>query len=76
MDRKTHISESLQALKRALALTGSFANLSRLSGISKMTLLKIGKGINKPTIATKLRLQNFVEQNETRSGRPFKRSEF
>ena len=72
MDKTSHISESLQALKRALSLTGSFANLSRLSGISKMTLLKIGKGVNKPTIATKLRLQDFVEQNEARPGRPFK----
>ena len=62
----------LKELARAIALTGSLYNLSRLSGINRGTLRNIYKQKHNTNIATLLRLKDFVEHNSNRVGRPFK----
>ena len=62
-----------QVLARALSLTGSISNLSRLSGINRGTLLNVYRQKYKINPATILRLKDFVDQNENRPGRPFKK---
>ena len=64
-----------QVLARALSLTGSISNLSRLSGINRGTLLNVYRQKYKINAATILRLKDFVDQNENRAGRPFKKQE-
>ena len=64
-----------QVLARALSLTGSISNLSRLSGINRGTLLNVYRQKYKINAATILRLKDFVDQNENRVGRPFKNQE-
>ena len=64
-----------QVLARALALTGSISNLSRLSGINRGTLLNVYRQKYKINTATLLRLKDFVDQNKNRPGRPFKKPE-
>ena len=73
MDEVNHNSQSVKALRQALSLTGSFSNLARVSGISKNALRSIVNNKHKPTMATVLRLQAFVEHNQARIGRPFKK---
>ena len=73
MDVDNQNSKSVKALRQALSLTGSFSNLSRVSGISKNALRSIANNKHKPTMATILRLQAFVEHNHSRIGKPFKK---
>lgn len=63
----------LQALARAIALTGSVQNLSRLTGIDIATLRNIYKQKYFTNMSTILKLNDFVEQNANRPGRPFKK---
>ena len=63
----------LQELARAIALTGSVYNLSRLTGINRASLRNIYTQKYATNMSTILRLEDFVEQNENRPGRPFKK---
>ena len=63
----------LQELARAIALTGSVYNLSRLTGINRASLRNIYTQKYATNMSTVLRLKDFVEQNENRPGRPFKK---
>ncbi len=63
----------LKELARAIALTGSVYNLSRLTGINRATLRNIYKQKYTTNISTILKIKDFVEQNTNRAGRPFKK---
>lgn len=63
----------LKILARAIALTGSLYNLSRLSGINRGTLRNIYNKKYNTNMATILRLQDFIDHNSNRAGRPFKK---
>lgn len=59
---KTSINP-LDELIKAIALTGTINNLSRLSGIDRSALTNIFKQKFKTNISTILRLKSFVEQH-------------
>ncbi len=69
MQAANTIIDPLQELTKAIALTGSVYNLSRLSGINRTTLTNIFKQKYTTNISTILRLKNFVEQNMHREKR-------
>jgi hypothetical protein len=72
--QEVDITNPLKVLARAIALTGSLHNLSRLSGINRGTLRNIYKKKYNTNMATMLRLKDFVDHHENRVGRPFKKS--
>lgn len=72
MKCETKVSETRRALCRGVLLTGSLAALSRHTGISRTVLRNIANNEHNPTTGTRLRLQAFVEEQESRAGRPFK----
>ena len=63
----------MQELARAIALTGSVQKLSQLTGINRASLRNIYTKKYSTNMSTILRLKDFVEQNENRPGRPFKK---
>ena len=63
----------LQELAKAIALSGSVYNLSRLTGINRGTLRNMYKPKYTTSMSTVLKIKAFVEQNTNRPGRPFKK---
>lgn len=66
--------ESYQILQRCLGIVHKISRLAEITGISKSTLTHIAKGRGQYTgcLSTQMRLQDFLESNQHRKGRPFK----
>lgn len=68
---------SYQLLMRALGIVHKITTLSALTDISKSTLTNIakGRGNYEGCLSTRMRLEDFISQNENRRGRPYKKEE-
>lgn len=63
--RQQLLIEAKTFLRRAVLIAGNLRRLSKLTNISYSTLSRIAGGKHKGTRATRLKLEAFIEQNET-----------